>query len=83
MPSDANGWHAGDPSLSRDRVLLFMHFQRAADARIPLMRDYEAGTWFPTPAPYVSSLDWPDRSSPPPSAPGVHAAVNSQLSKAP
>ncbi len=52
---DAAGWHAGDPAASRGRKLLFLHYQRAAEPRIPYMRDYVARTWFDYPAEYLSS----------------------------
>lgn len=51
---DARVWHRGDPASSRDRVVLFLHYQRAADPRIPLMHDYVLQTWRPEPAPYFS-----------------------------
>lgn len=50
---DAKCWHAGRSDAARDRQLLLMHFQRAADPRIPYMLDYEARTWFNFPAAYI------------------------------
>ncbi|MEP7367022.1 MAG: hypothetical protein ABI972_27500 [Acidobacteriota bacterium] len=54
---DARVWHRGDPAFSRDRVVLFLHYQRAADPRIPLMDDYVLQTWKPEPAPYFTPID--------------------------
>jgi hypothetical protein len=52
---DAAGWHSGDPEVSHGRKLLFLHYQRASDPRIPYMKNYEKGLWFDYPATYLSS----------------------------
>lgn len=50
---NAKTWHAGDISSSKSRMLLIMHYQKASDPRIPQMKDYQKGTWFSYPAPYL------------------------------
>lgn len=37
---DASVWHRGDRETSRERVMLFLHYQRAEERRIPLLVDY-------------------------------------------
>ena len=80
---DANCWHAGDPDRSDGRVLLFTHFQLSCHKRVPLMGDFRKNAWLPEPSPYISSLDWPDRSQPPPVQPGVHSNVERRLARFP
>jgi hypothetical protein len=53
---NARVWHQGDPAVSRDRVVLFIHYQRAADPRIPLMTDYVLQTWAMEAAPYFTTV---------------------------
>jgi glycosyltransferase involved in cell wall biosynthesis len=43
---NARGWHCGDREASVDRMVLFLHYQRAADPRIPHIRDYTKNSWF-------------------------------------
>ncbi|MBI1357551.1 MAG: hypothetical protein GC160_24690 [Acidobacteria bacterium] len=52
---NAAGWHCGEPTASAGRVLLFLHYQRADEPRIPYMWDYGQGLWLDYPAPYVAS----------------------------
>lgn len=51
---DAAAWHAGDPAKSAGRKLLFLHYQRASDRRIPCMRNYVETSWFDYPAAYFA-----------------------------
>ncbi len=53
---DARVWHQGDPANSRERVVLFTHYQRAADPRIPLMLDYVGQTWASEASPYFTTV---------------------------
>jgi hypothetical protein len=57
---DARVWHRGDPETSRERVVLFVHYHRADEPRIPLMVDYERLLWANEPCPYFSNAA-PDR----------------------
>ncbi|MDH4168290.1 MAG: glycosyltransferase [Acidimicrobiia bacterium] len=50
---DAKGWHRGDADAASDRVVLFLHYQRAGDRRIPYMRDHTTNAWFGQAAPYM------------------------------
>lgn len=50
---DARGWHCGNPDVGGQRLLLFLHFQRGGDPRVPQMRDWREGTWFDRPASYM------------------------------
>lgn len=50
---NARGWHSGNPTASMRRTMLFLHFQRASEPRVPLMLDYERKQWSRTPAPYI------------------------------
>jgi len=50
---DAKCWHAGAESKSVGRELLFLHYSKADDPRIPYMKDYEKKTWFDFPATWV------------------------------
>jgi hypothetical protein len=50
---DAKCWHTGKEGASAGRELLFLHYDRAANPRIPYMDDYEDRTWFDFPASYV------------------------------
>ena len=52
---NARCWHRGDPTTSTDRVVLFLHYQRADERRIPYMLDYERNRWSRDPAPYIVS----------------------------
>lgn len=51
---DARVWHRGDPTTSQERVMLFLHYQRAEDARIPMMKDYVQQTFSPHAAPFFA-----------------------------
>ncbi len=53
---DARVWHKGDPATSRDRVALFIHYQRADQPRIPLMVDYERNLWARKASPYFATV---------------------------
>jgi len=53
---DARVWHRGDPAHSRQRVMLFTHYQRASDPRIPLMVDYVRQTFAAEPSPYFTTV---------------------------
>lgn len=53
---DARTWHRGDPEESQERVVLFTHYQRAEDPRIPLMVDYKRKTWASEPSPYFTTV---------------------------
>jgi ketosteroid isomerase-like protein len=64
---DASVWHRGDRETSRERVMLFLHYQRARDRRIPLLVDYYKQLWAPEASPYfpvegvrreVAALPW-------------------------
>lgn len=52
---DAAGWHCGEPAAAAGRKLLFLHYQRASEPRIPYMFDYQESKWFDYPATYFSS----------------------------
>jgi hypothetical protein len=49
---DARVWHRGDPTTSQERVMLFLHYQRAEDPRIPMMEDYVRQTFSKNAAPF-------------------------------
>lgn len=51
---DARVWHRGDPDQSRNRVVAFLHFQRAEEQRIPWMLDYYRQHWSAEAAPYLN-----------------------------
>lgn len=51
---DAAVWHRGDPTTSRERVMLFLHYQRAQDARIPMMEDYVVQRFATDASPYFT-----------------------------
>jgi hypothetical protein len=50
---NARCWHSGNLASSKGRLVLFLHYQRAADPRIPYMKDYLKGSWFDEPAAYI------------------------------
>lgn len=50
---NAKTWHCGVPQVSGYRELLFLHYQRASDPRIPYFKNYDQRTWFDFPALYV------------------------------
>jgi hypothetical protein len=52
---DARVWHQGNPAASRERVVLFIHYHRAEEPRIPLMLDYERQLWAKEPSPYFTT----------------------------
>jgi len=43
---NARGWHCGDVEPSVDRLVLFLHYQRAGDRRVPYMRDHTKNMWY-------------------------------------
>ena len=49
---NARTWHCGVPLTSGTRELLFLHYQRASDPRIPYFKNYDLRTWFDFPAAY-------------------------------
>ena len=51
---NAKCWHRGQIETSLHRVVLFLHFHRASDPRIPLMVDYDKQQWSSQPAPYIA-----------------------------
>lgn len=51
---DARLWHRGNPETSRERLVLFLHYQRADEPRVPHMLDYQRHVWLPAPAPYYA-----------------------------
>jgi hypothetical protein len=57
---DARCWHAGAAGRSAGRETLFLHYDRAADPRVPYMRDYEDRTWFDFAAPYLTIAGTPN-----------------------
>lgn len=50
---NAKTWHCGVPLESGYRELLFLHYHRAADPRIPYFKNYDERTWFDFPAIYL------------------------------
>jgi hypothetical protein len=53
---DGSVWHRGDRETSRDRVVLFLHYQRADEPRIPLLLDYYRQWWGREASPYFTTL---------------------------
>lgn len=51
---DARVWHRGDPATSTGRVMLFLHYQKASEARIPMMEDYTQRRFSKEAAPYFT-----------------------------
>lgn len=51
---DARTWHRGAPGTSTNRLVLFLHYQPADAARIPLMLDYTRHRWSRKPAAYLA-----------------------------
>ncbi len=70
---NARSWHSGELATSDDRVMLFLHYQSAADPRIPLMTSYAEKTWIREPAPYLVG----------PPRPGLAQPVNTALYRPP
>lgn len=70
---NARSWHSGEIATSGDRTMLFLHYQSAADPRIPLMTSYADKTWSKEPAPYLVG----------PSPSGVDLPVNTTLYRPP
>ncbi|MDX1531608.1 MAG: hypothetical protein R3362_08790, partial [Rhodothermales bacterium] len=56
---NARCWHCGDPVPSRERTVLFLHYQRAREPRIPYMKDHRTGAWFAEPAAFIVGADPP------------------------
>lgn len=50
---NARTWHCGVPLVSGARELLFLHYQRASEPRVPYFKNYEERTWFDFPAAYL------------------------------
>ena len=50
---DARTWHRGEPGTT-NRLVLFLHYQRADAGRVPLMLDYERHRWSRKPAAYLA-----------------------------
>lgn len=50
---NAKTWHCGVPLVSGTRELLFLHYQRADEPRIPYFKNYDQRTWFDFPAAYM------------------------------
>ncbi len=50
---NAKSWHRGSLEKSINRRVLFLHYQRASDPRIPFMVDYDKHLWSKQPAPYI------------------------------
>ena len=51
---DARTWHRADPDASTERLVLFLHYQRADARRIPLVLDYMRHRWSREPAAYLA-----------------------------
>jgi hypothetical protein len=64
---NARTWHRGAGAASRSRQSLFLHYQRAADPRIPCMKDYTRQTFFRRPADYFDGS--------PPGRPAANASL--------
>ena len=54
---NARSWHRGVKATSVHRKVLFLHYHRADDPRIPLMIDYEQHRWSKEPAPFLAEGD--------------------------
>lgn len=54
---NAKNWHAGDVQRGQGRKMLFMHFDKASNPRMPYMRNYIERTWFDYPAVYIPVRD--------------------------
>ncbi len=52
---DGKTWHRGAPGTTTTRLVLFLHYQDAAAARVPLMLDYKRHRWSREPAPFLPS----------------------------
>ncbi len=50
---NARTWHCGVPLVSGTRELLFLHYQRASEPRVPYFKNYNERTWFDFPAAYL------------------------------
>ena len=74
---NAKGWHCGDPVSSKGRLLLFMHYQRAKDKRVPYMDNYVENTWFDRAAAYVSCFEGEGRNN------YLPTSVNQQVHRPP
>ena len=51
---DAHCQHRSDPAETRERVILFTHFQLAAEPRVPHMLDHKRDHWSSEPAPFIA-----------------------------
>lgn len=56
---NAKCWHAGDLRTSDGRKMLFFHYDKASNPRMPYMRNYIERTWFDYPAIYTPIRDTP------------------------
>ena len=50
---NAKCWHAGHREISTNRKLLFIHYDKASNYRMPYMKNYIERTWFDYPAIYI------------------------------
>lgn len=50
---DAGGWHRGIEPLSKNRKLLFLHYDKASNPRVPYMKDHHEHEWFEFAAPFM------------------------------
>ena len=51
---DAHCQHRSDPAETSERVILFTHFQLAAEPRVPHMLDHKRDHWSSEPAPFIA-----------------------------
>lgn len=49
---NAKCWHSGEVNVAKNRKLLFLHFDKASNQRVPYMKNYMENTWFSYPASY-------------------------------
>jgi hypothetical protein len=52
---NARIWHRGDPKTSGERVVAFLHYQRASEPRIPLMLDHQKELWSRDASPFIAT----------------------------
>ncbi len=51
---DAKCWHTGREGTSAGRELLFLHYDKTSNPRVPYMDDYEERSWFDFPAGWLA-----------------------------
>lgn len=56
---NAKCWHSGHRELSKNRKLLFIHYDKASNFRMPYMKNYIERTWFDYPAMYIPLKNTP------------------------